>query len=186
MDDDGALPPGTNTNLHRMVTNLSGQARVCKSILMYLLNYGQIYRKSTKMNFSRANLLSRNIFADSNAGAIDMSVTWTRGPDFNLWTFSVIILLNSNMESSTILRFRGNILRRALSFSSIRTIAKTSYRTKIATKTSQRSLNLGPNSRIADLMGIAGGVLRSMVLTIPKFLSPCNFHLVGTSVERRG
>ncbi|KAH9045426.1 hypothetical protein EDB85DRAFT_2130014 [Lactarius pseudohatsudake] len=27
MDDDGALPPGTNTNLHRMVTNLSGQAR---------------------------------------------------------------------------------------------------------------------------------------------------------------
>jgi transformation/transcription domain-associated protein len=28
MDDDGALPPGTNTNLHRMVTNLSGQARV--------------------------------------------------------------------------------------------------------------------------------------------------------------
>ena len=28
MDDDGALPQGTNTNLHRMVTNLSGQARV--------------------------------------------------------------------------------------------------------------------------------------------------------------
>ncbi|KAI9508927.1 FAT domain-containing protein, partial [Russula earlei] len=27
MDDDGALPQGTNTNLHRMVTNLSGQAR---------------------------------------------------------------------------------------------------------------------------------------------------------------
>ncbi|KAI0268276.1 hypothetical protein BC834DRAFT_968481 [Gloeopeniophorella convolvens] len=27
MDDDGALPSGTNTNLHRMVTNLSGQAR---------------------------------------------------------------------------------------------------------------------------------------------------------------
>lgn len=32
MDDDGALPQGTNTNLHRMVTNLSGQARVRESI----------------------------------------------------------------------------------------------------------------------------------------------------------
>jgi hypothetical protein len=32
MDDDGALPPGTNTNLHRMVTNLSGQARVRESM----------------------------------------------------------------------------------------------------------------------------------------------------------
>ena len=32
MDDDGALPQGTNTNLHRMVTNLSGQARVGKFI----------------------------------------------------------------------------------------------------------------------------------------------------------
>ena len=31
MDDDGALPQGTNTNLHRMVTNLSGQARVGES-----------------------------------------------------------------------------------------------------------------------------------------------------------
>jgi transformation/transcription domain-associated protein len=34
MDDDGALPQGTNTNLHRMVTNLSGQARVGESILL--------------------------------------------------------------------------------------------------------------------------------------------------------
>ncbi len=32
MDDDGALPQGTNTNLHRMVTNLSGQARVSEFI----------------------------------------------------------------------------------------------------------------------------------------------------------
>jgi hypothetical protein len=111
MDDDGALPPGTNTNLHRMVTNLSGQARVCKSIMIYTLSYEPVYRKSTKMNFSRANLLSPNIFVAFSAGAIDMNVIWIRGPDSNPWTFSVIILLNFSMESSMILRFRGNILR---------------------------------------------------------------------------
>lgn len=75
MDDDGALPPGTNTNLHRMVTNLSGQARVCKSIMMYAPSYDPVCRKSTKTNFSKANLLSPNIFVDFSAGAIDMSVT---------------------------------------------------------------------------------------------------------------
>lgn len=74
MDDDGALPPGTNTNLHRMVTNLSGQARVCKSIMMYAPRYDSVCRKSTKTNFSRANLPSPSIFVDSSAGAIDMSV----------------------------------------------------------------------------------------------------------------
>jgi hypothetical protein len=84
MDDDGALPQGTNTNLHRMVTNLSGQARVGESFSRNDTNLSiTFFRKNTRKNFSRANLRCPSIFVDSSAGVIDMSVTWIHGHGFN-------------------------------------------------------------------------------------------------------
>jgi hypothetical protein len=84
MDDDGALPQGTNTNLHRMVTNLSGQARVRKSILLNrepILT--MVSRKNMRTNFSRANLLYPSTSVDCSAGVTDMNVTWIHAHGFN-------------------------------------------------------------------------------------------------------
>jgi hypothetical protein len=112
MDDDGALPQGTNTNLHRMVTNLSGQARVGEFISQGRAQFiDNLFRKNTRKNFSRANLLCPSIFVDSSAGVIDMSVIWIPGHGFNRWTSSATISLNSNTESLTTLKSQGNTLR---------------------------------------------------------------------------
>jgi hypothetical protein len=114
MDDDGALPQGTNTNLHRMVTNLSGQARVGEFISLERAQFiDDFFRKNTKKSFSRANLLCPSIFVDFSAGVIDMNVIWIPGHGFNHWTFSVTISLNSNTESLMILKSQGNTPRRA-------------------------------------------------------------------------